>query len=102
MLLHYPVDNQPLILTTDASNIGIGGVLQQEVNGELCNLYYHSQLMTPRESKYSAIEKEALAIYKCFTWMRSLLLGRSIIAMTDHCPLCYIMHQAVKMLELIG
>ena len=95
MFLHYPVDNQPLILTTDASGIGIGGVLQQEINGELRNLHYHSQLMTPCERKYSAIEKEALAIYKCFTRMRSLLLGRSIIIMTDHCPLCYIMHRTV-------
>ncbi|CAF4520551.1 unnamed protein product [Rotaria magnacalcarata] len=30
LFLHYPVDDLPLILTTDASDIGIGGVLQQE------------------------------------------------------------------------
>ena len=85
-----------MILTTDASNLGIGGVLQQEVDGELHNLYYHSQLMTPCERKYSTIEKEALAIYKCFARMRTILLGRSIILMTDHCPLCHIMHKTVQ------
>ncbi len=74
LFLHYPVENHPLILTTDASGIGIGGVLQQEVDGQLHNLYYHSQIMTPCEQKYSTIEKEALAIYKCFTRMRSLTL----------------------------
>jgi hypothetical protein len=52
--------------------------------------------MTPCERKYSAIEKEALAIYKCFVRMRSFLLGRSIIVMTDHCPLCHIMEKTVK------
>ena len=88
--------NKPLILTTDASNLGIGGVLQQEVDGELHNLYYHSQLMTPCERKYSTIEKEALAIYKCFARMRTILLGRNIILMTDHCPLCHIMHKTVQ------
>lgn len=96
LFLHFPVDGIPLMLTTDASGIGIGGVLQQEVDGEVHNLYYHSQLMTPCERKYSTIEKEALAIYKCFARMRTLLLGRNIILRTDHCPLCHIMEKTVR------
>ncbi|CAF4195533.1 unnamed protein product [Rotaria sp. Silwood2] len=96
LFLHYPVDDVPLILTTDASDIQIGGVLQQELNGNIHNLYYHSQLMTTCEKKYSAIEKEALAIYKCLERMRSFVLGRNIVIMTDHCPLCYIMHKSIK------
>ena len=96
LFLHYPVDDLPLILTTDASDIAIGGVLQQEVNGNIHNLYYHSQLLTPCQKKYSTIEKEALAIYKCFERMRAFILGRNIIIMTDHCPLCYIMQKSIK------
>ncbi|CAF1282570.1 unnamed protein product, partial [Didymodactylos carnosus] len=96
LFLNFPVDNKPLILTTDASATGIGGVLQQEVNGQLHNLYYHSQLMTPCEKRYSTIEQEALAIYKCFARMRPFILGRSIIVMTDHCPLCNIMNKTVR------
>ena len=96
LFLHYPVENKPMILTTDASGVGIGGVLQQEVNGEIRNLYYHSQLLTACERKYSTIEKEALAIFKCINRMRFLLLGRDIIIMTDHCPLCNIMTKTVK------
>jgi hypothetical protein len=96
LFLHFPVDDAPVILTTDASGIGIGGVLQQEVNGEMRNLYYHSQSLTSCERKYSTIEKEALAIYKCITRMRSFLLGRDIIIMTDHCPLCHIMTKTIN------
>jgi hypothetical protein len=96
LFLHYPVEGVPLILTTDASGIAIGGVLQQEADGQVHNLYYHSQLMTPCERKYSAIEKEALAIYKCFARMRTFLLGRNIILRTDHCPLCHIMEKTVR------
>ncbi|CAM4795211.1 unnamed protein product [Rotaria magnacalcarata] len=96
LFLHFPVDDLPLILTTDASDIGIGGVLQQEVNGQLRNLYYHSQVITPCQRKYSTIEKEALAMYKCLDRICSFVLGRTIIIMTDHCPLCYIMQKSIK------
>nr|ABL86690.1 putative pol protein [Philodina roseola] len=96
LFLHYPIPDKPLILTTDASGIGIGGVLQQEVDGQLHNLYYHSQVLTPCEKRYSTIEKEALAIYKCFVRMRPFLLGREITIMTDHCPLCHIMTKTVN------
>ena len=95
LFLHFPIDDQPLILSTDASDFGIGGVLQQEVDGQIRNLYYHSRLMTPTERRYSPIEKEALAIYKCFTRIRPYLLGRNIIIKTDHCPLCNIMTKTV-------
>ena len=95
LFLHFPVADYPLILTTDASNAGLGGVLQQEINGERHNLYYHSQLLSPCQRKYSTIEKEALAILKCFERMRPYLLGRNIILMTDHCPLCNIMTKTV-------
>ena len=47
LFLHYPVPDNPVILKTDASGIGIGGILQQEIDGELHNLYYPSQIMTP-------------------------------------------------------
>lgn len=96
LFLHFPLNEHPLILTTDASNFAIGGVLQQEVNGELKNLYYHSQVLTPCEQRYSVIEKEALAIYKCFQRMRSYLLGKTIIVKTDHCPLCNIMNKNIR------
>lgn len=95
LFLHFPVNEHPLILTTDASNVGLGGVLQQQINGEIHNLCYHSQLLSSCQRKYSTIEKEALAILKCFDRMRPYLLGRNIILMTDHCPLCNIMKKTV-------
>ncbi|CAF4346813.1 unnamed protein product, partial [Didymodactylos carnosus] len=46
LLLQFPVDSHPVIPSTDASDLGIGGVLHQEINGQRHNLYYHSQLIT--------------------------------------------------------
>ena len=96
LFLQFPIDGQPVILTTDASKVAIGGTLQQMVNGQLNNLYYHSQITTPTQRRYDPIELEALAIWVCCQRMRPYLLGRSIIIYTDHCPLCNMMNKNVK------
>ncbi|CAF3952955.1 unnamed protein product [Adineta steineri] len=96
LLLDYPNDNYPVILTTDASKVGIGGTLQQKIGGEIKNLYYHSQVTSPIQQRYDPIELEALAIWMCFQRMRPYLLGRSIIIYTDYCPLCNMMNSTVK------
>ncbi|CAF1598861.1 unnamed protein product [Rotaria magnacalcarata] len=96
LFLDYPDENHPVILTTDASKVGVGGTLQQHINGEIKNLYYHSQITSSSQRRYDPIELEALAIWKCFQRMRPYLLGRSIIIYTDHCPLCNMMTSSVK------
>ncbi|CAF1479320.1 unnamed protein product, partial [Adineta ricciae] len=96
LFLDYPNDDHPIILTTDASKIGIGGTLQQNIHGEMKNLYYHSQVTSSIQKRYDPIELEALAIWMCFQRMRPYLLGRSIIIYTDHCPLCNMMNSTVK------
>lgn len=96
LFLNFPDDNYPVILTTDASKIGIGGTLQQTINGDTKNLYYHSQVTSSTQRRYDPIELEALAIWLCFQRMRSYLLGRSVIIYTDHCPLCNMMTSSVK------
>ncbi|CAF1383777.1 unnamed protein product [Rotaria sp. Silwood1] len=96
LFLDYPDEDHPVILTTDASKVGIGGTLQQHINGETKNLYYHSQMTSSSQRRYDPIELEALAIWMCFQRMRPYLLGRSIIIYTDHCPLCNMMKSTVK------
>ena len=96
LFLNFSDDNYPVILTTDASKCGIGGTLQQNINGETRNIYYHSQMISPVQRRYDPIELEALVIWLCFQRMRSYLLGRYIIIYTDHCPLCKMMSSSVK------
>ena len=96
LFLDFPHEDHPVILTTEASKVGIGGTLQQVIHGETKNLYYHSQITSSTQRRYSPIELEALAIWMCFQRMRSYLVGRSITIYTDHCPLCNMMTSSVK------
>ncbi|CAF1525214.1 unnamed protein product, partial [Rotaria sordida] len=96
LFLDFPNDNYPFILTTDASKVGLAGTLQQNIDGEIKNLYYHSQITTSTQRRYDPIELEALAIWLCFQHMLSYLLGRSIIIYTDHFPLCKMMNSTIK------
>ena len=87
LLLNYPDPNAPLILSTDASDYCVGGVLYQEINGEQKNIYFYSQMLPKCQRKWPTVEKEALAIYYCVVRMKLYLLGREFIIQTDHCPL---------------
>ncbi|CAF4811805.1 unnamed protein product, partial [Rotaria magnacalcarata] len=63
LILEYPDLSTPFVLTTDASGIGIGGILRQDTpNGTKIN-YFKSRVLDDTERKYDTIEQEALAIF---------------------------------------
>ena len=73
-----------LILTTDASNVGIGAVMSQEMNGEESVVAYASRTLTFAERNYSTAEKEALAIVWAVEKWHYFTYGRRITIRTDH------------------
>ncbi|CAF4747330.1 unnamed protein product, partial [Rotaria socialis] len=82
----YPDLSTPFVLTTDASEIGIGGILRQDtITGTKIN-YFKSRVLSDTERKYDTIEREALAIYWCLTELRSYIGDSDIIIETDHEP----------------
>jgi len=86
-----PDVSQPFILQTNASHIGIGAVLLQEDSaGEKCPVAYASRKLQPRESRYSTIERECLAIVWGITKFQEYLYGSEFILETDHQPLQYL------------
>ncbi|CAF2087694.1 unnamed protein product [Rotaria magnacalcarata] len=96
LMLDFPDDTQPILLSTDASETGLGGILYQEINDVKRILYYHSELLSRSQKRFHPIELEALAIFKCITRMKSFLLGRDIIIFTDNCPLCHMMNKIIS------
>lgn len=83
-VLHSPDFNQPFILQTDASQSGLGAVLIQEKEGERRPVVFLSRRLLDRETRYSTVEKECLAVKWAVDSLRYYLLGRHFILETDH------------------
>ena len=81
--------NKPVILSTDASSVGIGGTIfhVDPSTGKTSVIEFASRTLSKSERKFSTIEKEGLAIvWACEKW-RPYLLCREFIIETDRQPL---------------
>ncbi|GBG83905.1 hypothetical protein CBR_g37776 [Chara braunii] len=99
-LTHYevfklPDPDKPFIVTTDASQYGIGAVLTQQEGPKLRPVEYMSKKMSSHKLAMSTYEKELYAVYKALTHWRHYLLGRFFILRTDHPALRWMRTQPV-------
>ena len=90
-VLWSPTLSDPFVLTTDASNTGLGAVLSQQINGELKPVIYLSRQLTPTEQNYSVTERECLAVVwavgKLHHWLHN---NRRFTLVTDHNSLVWL------------
>ena len=96
-ILILPNFQDPFVLRTDASDTGIGAVLLQERDEYERPVAYASRKLLPREQKYSAIERECLAVVWGINKFQIYLEGKEFILETDHQPLLYL--QRAKLLN---
>ena len=89
-ILHLPDSAKLFVLRTNASDVGIGAVLMQDHDGKLFPVSYASRKLSPRECKYSTIERECLAIVWAIQKFQVYLYGREFVLQTDHQPLIYL------------
>lgn len=78
--LNFPNINIPFSIYTDASDIGCGGVIQQ--NEKIIGIY--SKKFSETEKNYTIVEREFLAIILTLNKFRKLLLGNKILIYTDN------------------
>lgn len=77
-------------VATDASAKGIGAVLSQDMDGQEHPILYLSPKLSPAKTKYSTIEREALAVKWALDSLRYYLLGAPFVLSTDHAPLTWL------------
>ena len=83
---HYDT-SQPLVLSCDASQYGVGAVLSQVCNGDEKPIAYVSRTLTTAERNYSQLEKEGLVLIYGVRKFHNDLFGRTFTLRTDHKPL---------------
>jgi len=102
-ILRLPDVSQPFILQTDASHLRVGAVLlQKDTAGEKRPIAFASRKLLPRESRYSTIGRECLAITWGVKKFQEYLYGTEFILETDHQPLQYLRQAKFQDGRLIG
>ena len=88
-LLSYPEPSLPLELVTDASDVAVGGVLQQrkEADASPIPIAFFSKKLRPAERKYSTFDRELLAAFLSIRHFKHWLDGSDFTLRTDHRPL---------------
>ncbi|UYV76640.1 hypothetical protein LAZ67_14001550 [Cordylochernes scorpioides] len=92
-LLHHPFPEAPLCLTVDASDFAVGAALHQQVGNNFQPIAFFSRKLDAAQRKYSAYDRELLAVYLAIKHFRHLLEGRQFSVYTDHKPLTYAFQQ---------
>ena len=85
-LLHFPVSQAPLAITTDASGIAVGSVLEQYVQGHWQPLAFFSRKLKPAETRYATFDRELLSISLSIKHFKFFVEGRSFVIYTDINP----------------
>lgn len=77
----------PLTLATDASPVGISGILSHTINGIERPIAFLSRSLSPAEQSYSQLDKEATAVFWSFNKFYHFLFGRKFKLIVDNKPL---------------
>ncbi|GBO27271.1 Transposon Ty3-I Gag-Pol polyprotein [Araneus ventricosus] len=97
--LAHPNSNAAIILMTDASDGAIGGCIQQREGDFWKPLGFFSRKLSTSEQKYSAYDRELLAIFASIKYFRYLLEGTKFTILTDHKPITYAFSQKIEKLS---
>ena len=83
-LLHHPRPDAALALTTDASKVAIGGVLEHLGPRGWEPLAFYSAKLQPSQQLWPPFDRELLAAFRSIRHFRQMVEGRQFTLFTDH------------------
>ena len=81
--LTLPDPHAYLIVETDASDIGYGGILKQKLNEKESLVRFCSGLWIEAQKNYSTVKKEILSIVLCISKFQDDLVNKTFLIRTD-------------------
>lgn len=90
-VLSMPDFNKPFSIHCDASNVGVGAVLLQGEGNDEQVIAFMSKKLLATEMKYSATERECLAVLMAIEHFRPYIDGVQFTVITDHSSLTWLM-----------
>ena len=84
LVLQLPEFERKFTVTTDASEVLVGAILQQDFGSGLQPICYESHKLNPAETRYGAYERELLGITWAVGKWRHYLANRHFTIQTDH------------------
>ena len=90
-VLETPDFREPFKIAVDASDIGVGAVLIQDINGREHPISYFSKKLDKSQLNYSTIEKDLLALVLALKHFEVYVSGlHPVTILTDHNPLLFL------------
>ena len=94
LILTYPTREGHFVLSTDASDVGIGDVLEQEQEegGRVAKkvIAYASKTLSDSQRRYCTTNKELLAVVIAVELFKYYLTGRHFTVVTDHASMTWL------------
>jgi len=78
-----PTSDDAFVLDTDASDVAIGAVLSQRIDGTERVVAYASKRLSKAETNYCVTRRQLLAVVYFMRYFRHYLLGRCFMVRTD-------------------
>ena len=88
--------NLPIKVTSDASQHGLGAILEQCHDNKWFSVAYASRSLTSSEKNYCQLERECLSIVFATERFNQYIYGQSFLVENDHQPLKSIFTKAIN------
>ena len=94
-VFQYYKPNLPTRLRSDSSCIGLGAMIEQEVEEEWHPVAFSSRALNTSEQNYAQIERETLSVVFGCERFHEYVYGRQFIIQNDHKPLKSIFSKSI-------